>query len=87
MKKELQAGEEIEISFQNISMVISRFLNVGIGRLYKEFNYDLVDKNIKYLDLDDDDLELLLEKVIPNAKQHFKDEKKSNNLEKEVLDD
>ncbi len=34
----VKAGKEVTISFENITMLISLFLNVAIGQLYGSFN-------------------------------------------------
>jgi len=79
-------GEKIELSFKGIDMLISRFLNVAIGRLYKKFsNWDILDKMIVYKELDFDDEKLLLEMVIPTAKIHFSDIEKNEKIEIEIL--
>jgi len=78
---------KVLLSFDGVKMLISRFLNVGIGRLYKNIGTNLIEEHLEYIDIDKDDLELLTKKVIPNAKQHFIDEDKSNDIEKEVLGD
>lgn len=63
-------------------MVISRFLNVAIGRLYKDYkNWDTLDKAITYVDIDSEDRSLLVDMVIPTAKIHFKDIDRNEEIE------
>jgi len=87
IKKEIEGGNEnIKISFDGIDMLISHFLNESIGELYSHFGkskWDVLDK-IEYTDIDEDDLELLHEKVIANYKG---DLKKQQEIQKKVLDD
>ena len=87
LKSEIEKNNNsIEISFENINMLISHFLNESIGELYNYFDkskWDMID-NIKYIDIDEDDLELLQKKVIPNYKDNLDKQKK---IQKEVLDD
>ena len=87
IKNKMESGEkEIVVSFDGINMLISHFLNESIGELYSYFGktkWDLLD-NIKYIDIDEDDLELLKRKVIPNYKG---DLKKQKDIQNEVLDD
>ncbi len=67
-------------------MLISRFLNVAIGRLYKDYkNWDTLDMAISYEDIDPDDRSLLIEMVIPTAKNHFKDIDRNEEIEIENL--
>jgi len=78
--------ENVIISFKDIDMLISRFLNVAIGRLYKTYkDWDILDKILFFEDLDPDDKYLLLEKVIPTAKVHFLDIERSERIEMDIL--
>lgn len=85
-KIEIENKREIIISFENINMVISSFLNASIGKLYGDFDFDDVDKLIKVEGLNNDDMELLELTVIPNAKDYYKDKEKISNIEKSILD-
>ena len=85
IKQEIESkNKDIVVSFEGIDMLISHFLNESIGELYKYFSkskWDILDK-IKYIDIDEDDLELLQKKVIPNYKG---DLKKQQDIQKKVL--
>lgn len=86
LKKEIESGNEIVVSFDGINMLISHFLNESIGELYSYFEkskWSTLDK-IKYIEIDEDDLELLNKKVIPNYKG---DLKKQQDIQTKVLDD
>jgi len=83
----IRNSNKIELSFDGIDILISHFLNEGIGKLYEKFdNWEILDKVIEYKEIDEDDLELLREKVIPTAKNHFKDIKKIETINKSILD-
>ena len=84
----LKQSKKIELSFKGIDMLISHFLNESIGKLYEKFNnWNILDQAIEYQEIDSDDLELLKEKVIPTAKNHYKDVIKSESLNESILDD
>lgn len=84
----LKQGKKVQVSFKDIDILISHFLNEGFGKLYEKFeNWDVLDNAIEYKDIDEDDLELLKEKVIPTAKNHFKDVSRSEKIEESILDD
>lgn len=84
----LKQSKKIELSFDGIDMLISHFLNESIGKLYSKFdNWNILDKSIVYKDIDSDDLELLREKVIPTAKNHFKDANKIDSIDESILND
>lgn len=88
INKELKLSNKVELSFDGIDMLISHFLNESIGKQYECFdNWDTLDKAIEYRNIDEDDLELLIEKVIPTAKNHFRGVKKEYSLSKSILDD
>ncbi len=84
----IKSSNKVELSFKGIDILISHFLNESIGKLYEKFeNWDVLDKVITYKDIDDDDLELLKEKVIPTAKNHFKTSNKEDMIDESILDD
>ena len=81
-----RSKSDVVVSFKGIDMLISHFLNESIGELYSYFDkskWDILDK-IEYTDIEEDDLELLQKKVIPNYKG---DLKKQQEIQKKVLDD
>ena len=85
IKKLLDNKEElIEVSFDGIDMLISHFLNESIGRLYITFpksRWEEIDK-IRYTDIDEDDLELLKDRVIPAFKG---DIKRAKEIERDII--
>ncbi|MDN5058239.1 STAS-like domain-containing protein [Aliarcobacter butzleri] len=84
----LKNTHKVKLSFVGIDILISHFLNESIGKLYEKFeNWDILDKAIVYEDIDDDDLELLKEKVIPTAKNHFKNTDKTDKIDESILND
>jgi len=84
----LKESHKVELSFDGIDMLISHFLNESIGKLYEKFeNWDILDQVIEYKDIDNDDLELLKEKVIPTAKNHFRDVEKIEKINENILND
>lgn len=66
----LDANNIVIISFENVSMIISLFLNISIGQLYGKYSEDFIKSNIKVEGLFDDDLELL-KRVVDNAKKYY----------------
>ncbi len=82
----LKQGNAIELSFEEIDIIISHVLNESIGKLYEKFhNWELLDKAISYTDIENDDKDLILETVIPTAKNHFSNIPRSEQLEIEIL--
>jgi len=66
----LKNGKQITISFKNITMLISLFLNVSIGQLYGTFSEEDIRAQVKVEGLSSDDLELL-KSVVDNAKKYY----------------
>lgn len=70
----VEAGKQVTISFENITMLISLFLNVAIGQLYGSFTEDVVRSQLKVEGLSSDDMELL-KRVVDNAKKYYSNKK------------
>lgn len=86
--KNIKDSKKVELSFDGIDMLISHFLNEAVGKLYEKFkDWEVLDQVIIYKNIDKDDLELLNDKVIPTAKNHFKNLERSEKIEKSILDD
>jgi len=66
----VRAGKQVTISFENVTMLISLFLNVAIGQLYGSFREDTVRGHLKVEGLSSDDMELL-KRVVDNAKKYY----------------
>lgn len=86
IKKLIEKNENIEVSFENISMLISHFLNVSIGELYPIYKdkWDKLD-NIKFIGINADDLELLKTRIIPSFKNTQTDKEKFKNIQEDIL--
>ncbi len=70
VEKLLKEGKLVTISFENVTMLISLFLNVAIGQLYGSFSEDSVRSQLKVEGLSSDDMELL-KHVVDNAKKYY----------------
>lgn len=67
-------GKILTLSFENITMLISLFLNVAIGQLYGSFTEEELRQQLKVEGLSPDDMELL-KRVIENAKKYYANKK------------
>lgn len=72
IEKALHQGQAVEISFQNVEMLTSAFLNTAIGQLYRDFSEETVRALVKVSDMEDAD-KALLRRVIETAKLYYKD--------------
>jgi hypothetical protein len=64
----------IEVSFQNIEVLTSSFLNVAIGQLYKDFSEKEIRDFVKIIDINEVD-SVLLYRVINTAKLYYQNNK------------
>ncbi len=83
IKNALEKDLSVEVSFTNVSLIVSSFLNASIGQLYGEFSDNLLSKKLKVTGLSDDDVELL-STVIQRAKEYFS---KQSNFAKALKED
>lgn len=83
--KAMKEGKKVKISFQNVEMLTSAFLNTAIGQVYKG---DFTDKEIKEkLSVDQmapEDISLL-KRVTKTAKLFYKDPARMEKSIKKIL--
>jgi hypothetical protein len=72
ISKALLQEQVVEISFQNVEMLTSAFLNTAIGQLYRDFSEEQVRASVKVTEMADAD-KALLRRVIETAKLYYKD--------------
>lgn len=70
--KALKQNQHIELSFQNVEMLTSAFLNTAIGQLYREFTPEQIRMLLRVTDITDED-KILLKRVIDTAKLYYQD--------------
>jgi hypothetical protein len=84
LKLLLAQKRKIILSFLNVQMLTSAFLNTAIGQLYKDFSEDDIRSFVVVKDLPPDDI-FLLERVVKNAKLYYKDTNRMEKSIKEIL--
>ncbi len=67
-------GNHVTISFENVTMLISVFLNVAIGQLYGSFSEEAIRTQLKVEGLSSDDM-TLVKSVVDNAKKYYLNKK------------
>jgi Icc-related predicted phosphoesterase len=82
----LREGQNVTLSFRNVTALTSAFLNAAIGQLYGEFTEEQIRSLLKVQDMQQDDL-ALLKRVVETAKQYFKDPQKFEQAVRETLGD
>lgn len=82
----LKQNQPVVLSFINITMLTSAFLNTAIGVLYKDFPEEDVRKLLKVEDLSPSDV-VLLKRVVDTAKLYYKDPERMEKSVQEVLEE
>ncbi|MFH1096326.1 MAG: STAS-like domain-containing protein [Candidatus Desantisbacteria bacterium] len=81
----LKEGRSVTLSFYNITILTSAFLNAAIGQLYGALSEEKIRALLKVRDMQADDL-ALLKRVVETAKQYFKDPQKFDQVVREILE-
>lgn len=84
IKKALQENKKVKVSFQNVEMLTSAFLNAAIGQLYKDFSEEEIKNNLSVDNIAKEDASLL-KRVVITAKLYYKDPQKMEKSINEIL--
>ncbi|MFA5519723.1 MAG: STAS-like domain-containing protein [Spirochaetota bacterium] len=84
LKKALNEDQKIKISFQNVEMLTSAFLNTAIGQVYRDFKEDIIKSNLSVEYLSPEDM-ALLKRVNSTAKLYYKNPERMQNSIDEIL--
>lgn len=84
IRKGLEEGEDIEVDFTGLEIIVSTFLNAAIGQLYGKYDPALIREHLSTKGLSNDDLNKL-KQVVERAKQYFADKKGFSNAVKKGM--
>lgn len=70
--KAFQENKKITLSFKNIEMLTTAFLNTAVGQLYRDFPEDYIREYLKAVDISDSG-KVALKRVVETAKLYYKD--------------
>ena len=85
----LKEDKKVQLSFLNITMVITAFLNEAIGVLYKDFDATKIDQ-IEYINISDDlkdSFEASLDKVKTGAPIYYKHQAELDDATQRILEE
>jgi len=82
--KAINNGTKIIISFKNIEMVTTAFLNTAIGQLYRDFSRDEISSRIGFEDISND-VKVKIKRVNQTAKLFYEDPGRMLRTIEEVL--
>jgi Icc-related predicted phosphoesterase len=84
IKKGLNENKKIILSFQNVEMLTSAFLNTAIGQLYRDFDEEKIKSSLEVENLSPED-KVLLKRVTSTAKLYYKDPDRMKKSIAEIL--
>lgn len=76
----LKEQHPVKLSFRNVTMLTTAFLNAAVGQLYGTFSEEEVRALLQVEDIESEDL-ARLKLVVDNAKSYFKDPERFKLLE------
>lgn len=82
--KFIENNKPIVLSFLNVSILTSAFLNTAIGMLYKDFSEEKIKSLVSVQDISDSD-RFLLKRVVDNAKIYYKNPERIEQSVREIL--
>ncbi len=82
----LKEDKSVVLSFHNVSILTSAFLNAAVGQLYGEFSEEQIRALLTVENMEPDDL-ALLKRVVETAKEYFKNPQKFDQAIRETLEE
>lgn len=70
--KAFDEKKSVILSFQNIELLTTAFLNTAVGQLYKDFNEKFIKENLSVADISESG-KIALKRVVDTAKLFYKD--------------
>lgn len=86
IRKALDGGHKVVLSFLNIEMLTTAFLNTAIGQLYKDYSEEFIKNYLQVTDLSDSG-KVALKRVVDTAKLFYKNPEALRNSIDDILGD
>lgn len=86
VKKTLLEKRKVTLSFLNVEMLTTAFLNTAVGQLYRDFSEDQIKENLMVENLSQSGL-VSLKRVVDTAKLFYKDPEAMQRSINEILGD
>jgi len=86
IKKAILESRKITLSFMNVEMLTTAFLNTAIGQLYNDFSEETIKKNLEVEHLSVSG-KVSLKRVVETAKLYYKDPEAMQNSIREIMGD
>ncbi|EAI7262555.1 DUF4325 domain-containing protein [Campylobacter lari] len=86
IKKVLETEDKVVLSFKDINILTTAFLNSAIGNLYNDFREEYIKEKLSVENMKDED-KAMLKRVTDNAKNYYKNSGKISQSIKEILEE
>lgn len=86
ISKAFRDQKNVNLSFQNVEMLTTAFLNTAIGQLYKDFSESDIKEHLKVSDISESG-KVALKRVVDTAKLYYKDPEAMQRSINEILGD
>lgn len=78
IERAFKQGKNVILSFLNMEIMTSAFLNTAVGKLYGKYSTEEIKEKLKVTDISNDN-KALLKRVVDTAKIYYSDPKQFNN--------
>jgi len=86
IKKSIDGGHKVTLSFLNIEMLTTAFLNTAIGQLYKDYTEEQIKDHLQVTDISESG-KVALKRVVETAKLFYKDPDALKRSIDDIIDD
>ena len=83
IKKAFEENRKVVLSFLNIEMMTTAFLNTAIGQLYKDFSEEKVKECLSVENISNSGI-AILKRVVDTAKLYYKDPDTFNRMQQSI---
>jgi hypothetical protein len=83
IKKAIEENRKVLLSFLNIEMMTTAFLNTAIGQLYNDFSEEKIKENLSAENISDSGI-AILKRVVDTAKLFYNDPDTFNRLQQSI---
>lgn len=84
--KAFKDNKKVTLSFQNINMLTTAFLNTAIGQLYKDHQEEYIKENLMVSDISESG-KVALKRVVDTAKLYYRDPNALKRSIEEITED
>ncbi len=85
ISKAFKDEKKVNLSFQNIEMLTTAFLNTAIGQLYKDYSETFIKEHLSVANISDSG-KISLKRVVNTAKLYYKDPDALENSINEIME-